>query len=91
VYEAKTVVRNIPGIHARPAALLVKEASLFKADVTLATPDLTVNAKSIMGVMMLAAETGTELTVRAEGSDEQAAVAALIRLVESGFGEELGA
>lgn len=81
------VVCNVPGIHARPAALLVQRASLFKAELFLATRDLTVNAKSIMGVMMLAAETGTELTIRGEGVDEREAVEALRQLVESGFGE----
>jgi phosphocarrier protein len=87
VYEIKVVVCNVPGIHARPAALLVQRASLFKAELFLATRDLTVNAKSIMGVMMLAAETGTELTIRGEGVDEREAVEALRQLVESGFGE----
>jgi len=85
VYEAKVTVRSVPGIHARPAALLVQRASLFKAEVFIATADLTVNAKSIMGVMMLAAETGTELTFRAEGPDEKKAVEALIGMVEDGF------
>ncbi len=84
------VVRNDPGIHARPAAILVQKASTFKAQVFLTTERLTVNAKSIMGVMMLAAETGTELTIRAEGPDEQQAVTALKELVESGFGELRG-
>ena len=87
MYETKVVVRNEPGIHARPAALLVQKAGTFKAQVFLATERLTVNAKSIMGVMMLAAETGVELTIRAEGADEQQAVEALKALVESGFGE----
>jgi phosphocarrier protein HPr len=87
VYETRVIVRNVPGIHARPAALLVQRASLFKAELFLATRELTVNAKSIMGVMMLAAETGTELTIRGEGADEREAVESLRQLVESGFGE----
>jgi len=87
VHEAKVTVCNVPGIHARPAAILVQRASLFKADLFLATRGLTVNAKSIMGVMMLAAETGTELTIRGEGPDGREAVEALCSLVASGFGE----
>ena len=83
--EVKVVVRNVPGIHARPAAILVQAASLYQAEIHIATEALTVNAKSIMGVMMLAAETGTELTIRGEGADEQEAVAALKTLIESRF------
>ncbi len=87
VYEATVVVRNKPGIHARPAALLVQRASQCKSEIFLATSELTVNAKSIMGVMMLAAETGAELTIRAEGPDEREAVDALVAMVEAGFKE----
>ena len=87
MYEAQVTVRNVPGIHARPAAQLVQKASLFKSEIFIATPELTVNGKSIMGVMMLAAETGTVLTVRAQGSDERQAVEALVALVESRFHE----
>jgi phosphocarrier protein HPr len=89
VYEARVVVRNAPGIHARPAALLVQRASLFRSSVYIGTDRLTVNAKSIMGVLMLAAETGTELLLRAEGPDEREAVVALTKLIDSCFqGEE---
>jgi phosphocarrier protein HPr len=87
VHEARVLVTNVPGIHARPAALLVQKASSFAAEIFLATGQLTVNAKSIMGVMMLAAETGTELTIRAEGPDEQEAVGALVALIEAQFDE----
>lgn len=87
MHEAQVMVTNVPGIHARPAALLVQKASGFAAEIFLANGQLTVNAKSIMGVMMLAAETGTQLTVRAEGSDEREAVAALVALIESEFTE----
>lgn len=87
VYEEKVAVQNVPGIHARPAALLVQRASLYQSDIFFATDHLTVNGKSIMGVMMLAAETGTMLTVRAEGVDEKEAVEALVKLVAGGFKE----
>ncbi len=87
MYEASVVVTNVPGIHARPAALLVQKASSFDAEIFVATEQLTVNAKSIMGVMMLAAETGTKLIVRAEGPQEREAVEALTALVRSEFQE----
>lgn len=80
-------MRNVPGIHARPAAVLVQRASLFKSMIQIGNSRLMVNAKSIMGVMMLAAETGTELTIRAEGSDEREAVEALKQLFEARFEE----
>lgn len=80
-------VRNQPGIHARPAALFVKKAAEFRSEVFVTHGDLTVNGKSIMGVMMLAAETGAEIKIAAEGPDEGAAVDALVTLVHSGFGE----
>lgn len=85
MYEKTVQVTSVPGIHARPAALLVQRASLYKSEVFMATSALTVNGKSIMGVMMLAAETGTDLTIRAEGPDEREAVEALVEMVRSGF------
>jgi phosphocarrier protein HPr len=85
VYEARVVVRNALGIHVRPAGLLVNRASLFRSNVFIGTGSLMVNAKSIMGVLMLAAETGAELTVRAEGPDEREAVEALTTLIDSCF------
>lgn len=87
MHEAKVEVKNVPGIHARPAALLVQRASQFESEIHVATDKLEVNGKSIMGVMMLAAETGTVLTFRAVGRDEKEAVAALVQLVETKFEE----
>jgi phosphotransferase system HPr (HPr) family protein len=81
-------VRNQPGIHARPAALFVKKAGEFDSEVFVTHGELEVNGKSIMGVMMLAAEAGTELLISASGPDEEEAVAALVRLVDSRFGED---
>lgn len=86
--EQQVTVRNYPGIHAHPAVLFVKKASAFRADVTVGNGQLWVNGKSIMGVLMLAAETGTNLSIRAEGPDEREAVVALVQLVESKFAEE---
>ena len=86
--ERRVMVANYPGIHAHPAVLFVKKAGLFRSEVTVSNGDLSVNGKSIMGVLMLAAEQGTHLTIRAEGPDEREAVEALALLIESRFGEE---
>jgi phosphocarrier protein len=86
--EVKVTVLNKMGLHARPAAQLVKTAAGFKSDVFIARDDQVVNGKSIMGVMMLAAGVGTELTITVTGKDEAQALAALIKLFESKFNEE---
>jgi phosphocarrier protein HPr len=80
-------VVNANGIHARPAAEIVKVAAKFHCDITLARDGLEVNGKSIMGVMMLAAECGSQIVVRASGDDAEAAVDALADVVSSKFGE----
>ncbi|HSE26843.1 MAG TPA: HPr family phosphocarrier protein [Gemmatimonadales bacterium] len=85
--ERLVTIVNPLGLHARPAAQLVRLASSFAAHVELERDGLAVNAKSIMGVMMLAAECGAALTVRADGTDEAAAVEALATLVARGFDE----
>jgi phosphocarrier protein HPr len=85
--ERTVRVVNKNGVHARPAAEIVKCAARFKSEITLSRDDLEVNGKSIMGVMMLAAEQGSTLTLRAHGADEDAAVDALAQLIEGGFGE----
>ena len=81
-------IGNKFGLHARPAAEFVKAAGRFEAEVFVRKDDLEVNGKSIMGMMMLAAECGSEITIRALGTDSDAAVEALARLVETRFGEE---
>jgi len=90
VTAAERTVRivNVNGLHARPAAEVVKVASKFKSDITMIRDDLEVNAKSIMGVMMLAAEFGSTLIVRASGPDAEAAVDALAALIANKFGEK---
>ncbi len=82
-------IPNLLGLHARPAAEIVKLASQFDSEIVLAKDDLEVNGKSIMGVMMLAAECGSTLTISCTGIDCGEAVEALSALVDSGFGEEL--
>lgn len=87
---AKETVRisNRYGLHARPAAEFVKLAGRYSADVSVRKDNTEVNGKSIMGVMMLAAESGSEITIRAEGRDADDAVRALTELVKNGFGED---
>ncbi|MCG3155682.1 MAG: HPr-like protein Crh [bacterium] len=86
--EKKVRVQNKLGLHARPAALLVKTANKFKSDVFLTRESQVVNGKSIMGVMMLAANYGSEITLSVKGEDEVAALAELTRLFDSKFGEQ---
>jgi phosphocarrier protein HPr len=85
--ERHVTIVNKNGLHARPAAEIVKTAARFASDIVLIRDGLEVNGKSIMGVMMLAAECGATVTLRASGPDEGAAVDALASLVASKFGE----
>ncbi len=85
--ERSVQIVNKLGIHARPAAEIVKCASKFKSNITIIRDDLEVNGKSIMGVMMLAAECGSSILIRAEGDDEQGAIDALAAVIADGFGE----
>jgi len=85
--ERSVQIVNRNGLHARPAAEIVKAAAKFKSEITLVRDDLEVNGKSIMGVMMLAAEYGSTLTLRAQGPDADAALDALVGLIASKFGE----
>jgi phosphocarrier protein HPr len=85
--ERTVTIANKNGLHARPAAEIVKLAARFKSDIRLAREDLEVNGKSIMGVMMLAAEYGAALNVRADGPDAREAVDALATLISNRFGE----
>jgi phosphocarrier protein HPr len=86
--ERVVTIANKNGLHARPAAEIVKLAAKFKSDIRLAREDLEVNGKSIMGVMMLAAEFGAALNVRADGPDAKEAVDALTALISNRFGEK---
>ena len=88
--EASSEVQivNKYGLHARPAAELVKLANRFASDVWIRKDEVEVSGKSIMGVMMLAAECGSTVQVRAAGEDSQAAVDALVQLIQNRFGED---
>jgi phosphocarrier protein len=80
---------NKLGLHARPSAKLTQLASSFASQVFMARNGRRVNAKSIMGVMMLAAAKGSTVTLETDGTDEAEALAALAEMIESGFGEEM--
>ncbi len=84
---ATTTIVNRLGLHARPCAMLVGVASKFQSEIWLERDGLKVNGKSIMGVMMLAAEQGTALTITAEGPDEEASILAVCEVIASGFNE----
>jgi phosphocarrier protein HPr len=86
VAERRVTVINKLGLHARPAAEFVKTASKFEADIMLSKDTMEVNGKSILGVMTLAAECGSELVVRAEGIDAETAVVALAEVLSRDFG-----
>ena len=85
--KATIKVSNKLGLHARASAKLTKLASSFESDVALSRNGRRVNAKSIMGVMMLAAGLGSEIEIETEGEDEAAALTALTALVDDKFGE----
>ena len=87
--EKRVVIKNCLGIHARPATLLVQAAAKFEAEIFLSKGEVRrINGKSIMGIMMLAAEHGAELLIEAEGSDADEAVAQVSALLESDFEEK---
>lgn len=85
--SAELVIVNKLGLHARASAKLTQVASGFQSEVWLSRSGRRVNAKSIMGVMMLAAGKGTSITVEAEGADAEAALAAIRALIADRFGE----
>ena len=85
--ERTVQIVNKAGLHARPAAEIVKLAAKYKAEITVTRDDLEVNGKSIMGVMMLAAEYGSTLDIKASGDDAEAAVDAIATTIANKFGE----
>ena len=87
VIERECKIVNPLGMHARPAAELVKVANRFRSKVEVRKDDLAVNGKSILGVMMLAAECGSSLTITTDGDDAGEAMEALLALVADGFHE----
>ena len=88
--EIETTIKNRAGIHARPSALIAQTAVKFSSRIFLEKNGNRINAKSIMGIITLAASYGSKIKISAEGSDEKAAVDAIKNLFETGFNEELG-
>jgi phosphocarrier protein HPr len=87
VTRRHVVIRNQLGLHARAAARFVHTAARFDCRVTAGRDGRVMDGKSILGILLLAASRGTTMEITAEGPDEEAAVEALVRLVEGGFGE----
>jgi phosphocarrier protein len=85
--KSSITINNKLGLHARASAKLTKLAGSFKSDIHLSRNSRRVNAKSIMGVMMLAAGLGSDIEIEADGIDEQAAMEAIRGLIEARFGE----
>ena len=81
------VVNNQVGLHARPATFFIQKANEFKSTVWVEKEERRVNAKSLLGVLSRGIVGGTEIRIIVDGSDEEAALAALVELVETGFGE----
>ena len=86
--QRELVISNRKGIHARPAAMFVKVANKFEADIFVEKDGETVNGKSIMGLLMLAAGPGSKIRIRADGSDCLKAIEEIEKLLSSKFGEE---
>jgi phosphocarrier protein HPr len=86
--QVKVLVVNVKGLHLSAAADLVKIASAFESDVRLSKDGVEVDAKSIMGLLSLAASMGSEVIVRADGKDEEGAVRAIEALFKAKFNEE---
>ena len=82
------IIKNRLGLHARAAAQLVQTANQFGSELTLFKEDIEVNGKSIMGILLLAAPKGTEITVSVAGPDEEEAMQKISELIEDGFGED---
>jgi len=85
--ERTVTIVNRNGLHARPAAEIVKLAAKYQCEITIMRDDLEVNGKSIMGVMMLAAEQGSSIRLRATGPDAEQALVDIAQLIANGFGE----
>lgn len=85
--EAKVVLTNKMGLHARPSTQIATAASRFVADIQITKDDVTADAKSVLELLMMAAECGSELKVSAQGDDAKQAVEAIVSLVDGRFGE----
>jgi len=86
--EVTLVVHHEVGLHARPAALFVQKAKGFKSNISVSKEEMEVNAKSILSILTLGVNQGAQITIKANGDDEEEAVNALQELVESDFVED---
>lgn len=86
--EKQVLVQNRAGIHARPSTLIAQAANKFSSNIVIIKGEKEYNAKSVIGVMTMAATYGTALTLRADGPDEKAAIAALVELFDKKFEED---
>lgn len=80
--ETNLVIKNETGLHARPAAMVVAEAGKYKSNLTIKKGEREVNIKSILGLLSLGASKGDEITVKADGEDENQAVEAIVKMIE---------
>lgn len=87
MYTKEVMVQNKVGLHARPATFFIQKANEFKSLISVEKDERRVNAKSLLGVLSLGIIGGTSINIRAEGVDEEEAVEALVKLVQSGFAE----
>lgn len=87
MYVKDVMVQNHVGLHARPATFFIQKANEFKSTIWVEKEERRVNAKSLLGVLSLGIVGGTNIKIIADGSDEQRAVEALVKLIESGFAE----
>jgi len=87
MYSKNATINNSVGLHARPATFFIQKANEFKSSVWIEKDDRRVNAKSLLGVLSLGIIRGTQIRIDADGSDEEAAVNALVELISSNFSE----
>ena len=88
MFVKEVMVKNQVGLHARPATFFIQKANEFKSSIWIEKEERRVNAKSLLGILSLGIVGGTAIRIIADGNDEQAAVEALVELVESGFSDE---
>ena len=88
MYSKDVMVQNQVGLHGRPATFFIQKANEFRSSIWIEKEERRVNAKSLLGILSLGIIGGTQIKIIADGADEQAAVNALVELVESGFSEE---
>jgi phosphocarrier protein HPr len=88
VLKKEIVIKNKLGIHARPATMIVKAASKYKSNITFEKDGESVNAKSIMELLLLEAYNGTKIKITADGIDEEKAMTTIVEIIERGFDEE---